>query len=404
MPYTSRPSEGTTKVGHKIGWLALSAGACAGVVGIGWLLFTGISTEAGRAPTSHDAPIPVEVADVRKAPMEHRRTFTGTLEAAASVDVAAKVAGRVEKIGVDLGDIVQRGQVIAELDAEEYAQAVAQAKADVAVAEAERSAAAKTVEITRRAFKRVEDLHSRSIAADQELDTLRAEKLTAEAQVAVTGSRVSRARAALKAASIRMEYTRVVADWSDGDESRVVAARHVDEGVTVAANTPLVSIVELDPVVVVVYATEKDYASLHAEQAVEIETDAFPGETFVGKVTRIAPVFRVESRQARVELTVENPDGRLKPGMFVRARTVLERIEDAVAVPKDALVDRNDEKVVFIVADDGKHVEQRPVEVGVESEGWVQVEGEGVSGRVVTLGQHQLEDGMEVSIVEETTP
>lgn len=395
MPYTRRP------VGHKIGWLALSAGACAGVVGVGWLLFTGITGEAGGAPRAQGAPIPVEVADVRTAPMEHRRLFTGTLEAAASVDVAAKVAGRVERITVDLGDVVQRGQVIAELDDEEYAQAVAQAKADLAVAEAERKAAAKQAEITRRALKRVEDLHARSIAAEQELDTLRAENLTAEAQVAVTASRVTRARAALKAASIRMQYTRVVADWNDGDDHRVVAARYVDEGVTVAANTPLVSIVELDPVVVVVYATEKDYAALRTDQEVDIETDAFPGETFVGRVTRIAPVFRVESRQARVELTVENPEGRLKPGMFVRARTVLERIEDAIAVPKDALVDRDDEKVVFLVSDDGKHVEQRAVEPGVEADGWVQVVGERVSGRVVTLGQHQLEDGVEIAIVEE---
>jgi RND family efflux transporter MFP subunit len=334
--------------------------------------------------------------------MEQRRSFTGTLEASSSFDVAAKVAGRVVKIGVDLGDVVTRGQVIAELDDEEYEQAIAQAKADVDVADAERRAAAKTVEIKRRAYQRVEDLHSRAIAAEQEVDTLRADKLTAEASVAVTASRASRARAALKAARVRQQYTRVTADWSDGDDSRVVAARHVDEGVTVAANTPLVSIVDLDPVIVVVYATEKDYASLSVGQAVELDTDAFPTETFAGRVSRIAPVFRVESRQARVELTVDNGDGRLKPGMFVRAHTVLGRIDDAVAVPKDAIVDRDGEKVVFVL--DGTHVSKRAVELGIESDGWVQVAGEGVTGRVVTLGQHQLEDGMEVSVVEEAAP
>lgn len=386
---------------HKIGWLALSACVCGGVVGVGWLLVSGISGEAAETSARSNAPIPVEVVLVRRATMENRRDFTGTLEASASFDVAAKVAGRVEKIGVDLGDVVTRGQVIAELDDEEYAQAVAQAQADVQVAEAERRAAAKTVEISRRAFARVEDLHEQAIVAEQELDTLRGDKLTAEAAVAVTASRATRAKSALKTARVRQQYTRVTADWSEGDESRVVAARHVDEGVTVAANTPLVTIVDLDPVVVVVYATEKDYASVSVGQAVELDTDAFPGETFTGRVTRIAPVFRVESRQARVELTVDNPDARLKPGMFVRARTVLGRIEDAVAVPKDAIADRDGEKVVFVIADDGTHVEQRAVELGIESEGWVQVTGEGVSGRVVTLGQHQLEDGTEVAIVED---
>jgi RND family efflux transporter MFP subunit len=334
--------------------------------------------------------------------MERRRSFTGTLEAAASFDAAAKVAGRIERIAVDLGDVVQRGQVVAELDDEEHAQAVAQAKADVAVADAERTAASSVLKIARRAYERVEDLHARSIAAEQELDTVRAERLEAEAAVAVTTSRSKRARAALEAASIRKQYTRVTADWPEGDGQRVVAARHADEGETVAANTPIVSIVDLDPVVVVVWATEKDYAALSTEQTVELDTDAFPGETFAGRVTRIAPVFSAESRQARVELTVDNPDSRLKPGMFVRAHTVLDRVDEALAIPQDAVVDRDGEKVVFVVADDGAHVRQRAVELGIESDGWVQLKGESVSGRVVTLGQHQLEDGTAITIIEDT--
>ena len=116
------------------------------------------------------------------------------------------------------------------------------------------------------------------------------------------------------------------------------------------------------------------------------------------EVARIAPVFRSESRQARVELRVNNPDRRLKPGMFVRAQTVLARVEDATVVPEDALVTREGRNVVFVVSDDGKTVNERPVEVGVREQGRVQVIGEGLTGRVVTLGQQQLEDGTEVTI------
>ena len=385
---------------HKLRWLALSAVASGGVVGLGWLLVSALGAEAtGTAVAGPAGPVPVEVAEVREAPMERRRTFSGTLEAAATFDVAAKVGGRVERITVDLADVVTRGQVIAELDDAEYDQAVAQARADVAVADAEKTAADNALAIARRAFERVEGLHARSIAAEQELDTARAEKLEAEAAVAVTSSRVTRARAALKAATIREEYTRVTADWSGDDEQRIVAARFADEGQTVAANTPIVSIVDIDPVIVVVHATEKDYADLRTGQAVEVDTDAYPGVTFQGRVSRVAPVFRVESRQARVELSVDNPGGRLKPGMFVRAHTVLDRVENAKAVPRDALAQRDGQTVVFVLTEDGTHVAQRIVQVGIESEGWVQVTGEGLEGRIVTLGQQKLEDGTEVAVV-----
>lgn len=390
---------------HKLRWLALSAVASGGIVGVGWLLVSALTGEAtGTAAAGPAGPVPVEAADIRKAPMERRRVFTGTLEAAATFDVAAKVGGRIERITVDLADVVTRGQLIAELDDAEYDQAVAQARADVAVADAEKTAADNALKIARRAFERVEGLHARSIAAEQELDIVRAEKLEAEAAVAVTSSRVTRARAALKAATIREEYTRVTADWSGDDDQRIVAARFADEGETVAANTPIVSIVDIDPVIVVVHATEKDYADLRTGQAVLLDTDAHPGETFEGRVSRIAPVFRVESRQARIELSVDNPDGRLKPGMFVRAHTVLERVETAMAVPQDALATRDGQTVVFVVSPDGTRVAQRAVQVGIEAEGWVQVTGDGLDGRVVTLGQQKLEDGTEVAVVAGDAP
>jgi RND family efflux transporter MFP subunit len=393
------------EVPHKLRWLALSAVASAGIVGVGWLLVSALTGEATSTAAAGPAgPVPVEVAEIREADMERRRVFTGTLEAAATFDVAAKVGGRIERITVDLADVVTRGQVIAELDDEEYDQAVAQARADVAVADAEKTAADNALQIAKRAFERVEGLHARSIAADQELDTVRAEKLEAEAAVAVTASRSSRARAALKAATIREEYTRVTADWSGDDEQRVVAARFADEGETVAANTPIVSIVDIDPVIVVVHVTEKDYAELKTGQPVSLDTDAYPGVTFQGRVSRIAPVFRVESRQARIELSVDNPDGRLKPGMFVRAHTVLDRVAEAKAVPQDALAERDGQTVVFVVNEAGTHVAQRVVQIGIKSEGWVQVTGDGLGGRVVTLGQQKLEDGSEVTVVTGDAP
>jgi multidrug efflux pump subunit AcrA (membrane-fusion protein) len=104
---------------------------------------------------------------------------------------------------------------------------------------------------------------------------------------------------------------------------------------------------------------------------------------------------------------VPNADGRLKPGMFVRARAVLERVEDAVIVPEAALVERGGETVVFVADAAGEAVSMRAVEVGVREGERVAVTGKDalpIDGRVVTLGQQQLVDGSTIAIPERRVP
>ena len=180
-----------------------------------------------------------------------------------------------------------------------------------------------------------------------------------------------------------------------------MAERYVDEGETVAANAPLLRIVEIDPVTAVVFVTERDYALLSTHQPAVLSTDAFPGKRFAGRIERIAPIFREATRQARVELTVANRELLLKPGMFIRATVVLSRVEDATYVPEQALTLRNGESGVFVVSADGRSVTWRNVKTGIRDAGRVQVSGEDVSGKVVVLGQHLLEDGSAITIAEE---
>jgi RND family efflux transporter MFP subunit len=157
-------------------------------------------------------------------------------------------------------------------------------------------------------------------------------------------------------------------------------------------------IVELDPVTGVIFATEKDYGKLQPGQGVSLATDAYPGESFDGRILRIAPVFREATRQARVEVSVKNPGHRLKPGMFIRATVVLDRVADAVIVPEQALTSRNNRTGVFLVDDDGRSVVWREVRVGIREGGRVQLLGEELSGRVVTLGQQLVDDGSPIVI------
>jgi len=369
--------------------------------GVGLRLWVFPDEQAGSADGS--GPVPVEVALVEHGPIERSREFSGSLEASAEFTVAAKVGGRVARITVDLADPVTREQVVVELDDDELQQAEAQAWADLNVATAQAGAADKALEIASRNHARASDLHARGFASEQEFDAARSEKLAAEAKVEVARAETTRARAAHKAAQIRRSYAKVSADWSEGDDSRVVAARFVDEGSMVSASAPLLTIVDLDPVIAVVFVTEADYAQLAPGMPITLRTDAFPQASFAGSISRIAPVFRVESRQARVEMVVPNADARLKPGMFVRAQAVLERIEAATLVPEAALVERGGETVVFVADETSATVRMRAVEVGVQQGDRVAVTGKDrqpITGRVVTLGQQQLVDGSTIVVPE----
>ena len=372
---------------------------------LGWMLIAAWLDRSGPddAPGT-PRPAPVEVAPIEREPIALRRTFSGELEALAEFVVAPKVSGRVERVLVNIADAVRRGQVVAELDNDEYVQAVAQARADLAVAQANRSAAESVLEIADREFQRTDSLRKRGIASDSELDAARQDLLAKRAQLAVAEAQVTKFAAALESAHIRLGYTRVTAGWTGGNDERVVAERYVDEGQTLAANTPLLMIVELDPILGIVFVTERDYANIQTGQLVSLTTAAYPDETFTGRIVRIAPVFRTATRQARIEMTIDNPRQRLKPGMFIQATVELSRVADAVIVPEQALTERNDRTGVFVVSEDGRSVRWREVAAGIRADGRVQVDGQGLSGRVVVIGQQQLDDGSPITIAEDREP
>ncbi len=393
---------------RRASWI-IAAIAGATLLGVaGWWTTTwtteGVATAGG--PDGPSAPIPVEVAPIDHGDVDVFRRFSAELEPAASFVVSAKISGRVEAVHVELSDPVTRDALVVELDDAELEQDVKQARAELAVARAELSAARAKKRVADKTHSRVRRLHQKGVASVEELDAAEAGQLEAGADVAVAVAEVKRRSAALEAAQVRADYARVTASWpaptedpGAPDATRLVGARHVDEGAMVSANDPLLTIVALDPLVAVAFATPEEYAALAVGQAVTITTDARPDARFEGRVARIAPVFESSSRQARVELEIPNSDRELLPGMFVRASARVDRLEDAITVPRDALVERDGTPTVFVLDDSGTSVHQRSVRVGTTLDQRVTVSGEGLRGDVVVLGQAMLSDGSEVAVV-----
>ncbi|MFT5699898.1 MAG: RND family efflux transporter MFP subunit [Desulforhopalus sp.] len=347
--------------------------------------------------------VPVEVASVQRGPLSFYRTFSGTIDPRAQFAVAPKVSGRIQRLLVDVSDPVVRGQIVVQMENAEFEQEVIEAEARLAVAEANLDEAVSHFVIAQRQLDRAKTLNDRGIASESSYDSAQAQFLTGQSAVKVAESNIKREAALLRATRIRLGYTQVKADWQQGDNDRIVAERFVDEGNTVAANTPILSIVEIDPVIAVIQVTEKDYPLIRLGQQAKVQADGFPDKVFTGIVSLISPIFRESSRQAKMELEVANPEHLLKPGMFTRCTLELDRAEEAISVPEMAITKRNNQVGVFWVAEDSSSVEWVEVKQGFKSGDQIQLIGSELSGQVVTLGQQFIKEGSKIRIIAEST-
>jgi len=358
------------------------------------------SGDSREGESYQDRPVPVAVSEIRRGSIENRRVLSGTLEAHSEFRVAPKIAGQLTEIYADFSDSIERGQLLAELDGAEIQQQVLQAEANLAVAEANLVEAKSLWEISKREIDRFDRLRNQEFLSASDYENAEAQFLAREAQVKVAEAQLRRQQAVLESARIQQSYTEIKVDWPGAGDQRLVAERFHDVGDTVAANETIFRIVEIDPITAVIYITERDYVYIEPGQPATFETDAFKGEVFHGVVERVSPVFREATRQARVELAIQNPDHRLKPGMFVRVRLSLSRLDEATLVPEIAIARRQEQTGIFIADEAGETVSWNPVDVLILDEGTVAIEPEELTGRVITLGQHLLEDGSAISIAD----
>lgn len=369
---------------------------------IGWQIYSGISsTETGPgAPPRDTTAVAVEIRHAKTGTIRDMGVFTGTLNPKSRFVIAPKISGRLEKLLVHVGDVIEPGQLVAVLDEGEYAQQVEQARAELEVALAQVEESKSSLETAGRELERVKELRKQRIASESELDGAEADFKARRAKHQVALAQVAQRRASLQAAEVRLSYTKIHAGGDVNGTLWVVGERFVDEGALLAANNPIVSILDIGTLTAVVHVIEKHYPKIEVGRTSSIFAAAFPQEQLKGRIVRLAPLLRETSRQARLEIDIPNPDTRLKPGMFVRAEIEFNRHENAFLVPYSALVRRNGVKGVFTVDTGGMTAHFIPVVTGIMENDMTQIVEPQLTDPIVTLGQHLLEDGSPVLISE----
>ncbi|MFA4988067.1 MAG: efflux RND transporter periplasmic adaptor subunit [Candidatus Omnitrophota bacterium] len=180
----------------------------------------------------------------------------------------------------------------------------------------------------------------------------------------------------------------------------IIGRTYVDKGTSVTPQTPIALVVDMDKVKIDIDITEENIPKIAIAQEAEITLQAYPGEEFVGKVSKISPVLDLETRTAPIEIIIPNADHRLKSGMFARVQLIMEEHKNVPVIIKEAVMGRGDDTYVYVVKDNAAY--QRNVKLGIRQGAYYEVsEGLQEGDLVVVMGQQKLYNGVAVMAEEE---
>jgi RND family efflux transporter MFP subunit len=356
-----------------------------------WRVIVLIFAGGGSSGRPGRPPVAVEVDSVLYAPIADVRKLTGTVFPQYQYVVAPKISGRVLALHKRIGDSVKTGEPIGRIDDAEYQQAVLEAEASLKIARASLLEAEIQFELARQDKERVEALQAKGIASPAELDAAVSSYSAQESRLDLARAQIEQREASLASAKIRLGYTRLTAS-----KPGLIGERFVDEGALLAPNSPVVTVVGIDSVIVRATVVERDYGYIRAGQPADVMVDAFPSRRFAGVVARIAPLLEKTARVAQTEVEIQNDSLLLKPGMFARVQVVTGQRDRAQTIPRRALVTRNGDTGVFMVGSDATVAHYVPVTTGIVTPDRVEILSPTLGGLVVTLGQHLLTDGSPV--------
>ncbi len=308
--------------------------------------------------------VPVEAVPISRRAIAASYTGTAPLEARGESQVVAKTSGVALQVMAEVGQQVHAGQVLVRLDS---ARAVLQA--------AQTSAQLRKLEAN---YRRSQQLFAQQLVSANDLDQLKYD--------------LENARASNRLANLELSYAEVTAPISG-----VIAERMIKIGNFVQLNSPIFKIVDISRLEATLNVPERELATLKAGLPVQLQVDALPGKPFQGHVDRVAPVIDSGSGTFRV-ICAFDAGGLLQPGMFGRIKIDYDQRADAPVIPRNALLDDENDPAVF-VARDSKAV-RTSIKLGYFDGEWVEVRaGLKPGDRVVTAGKVAVRDGSDIQVI-----
>lgn len=310
-------------------------------------------------------PVPVEIETPSRGDIHAVYTGTAPLEAFAEAEVVAKVAGEVRSILVEEGDIVKKGQILARLDGDRLRLELNESEA--------------RLRKLQRDYDRNVDLSSKGLISAGDFEKIKYDKEALQATH--------------KLASLELDYTQIRAPI-DG----VVSERFIKVGNTLAAGDPVFRVTGFDPLVAYLHVPEREFSKIKVGQTVGLQIDALSASPIVAKVSRVSPIIDPVSGTFKVTIEISDQSRRIKPGMFARIGIVYDSHQNALQIPRSALLEQLGQASVFIVENDV--AVRRNVQVGYTDRGRLEIlSGLSDDDKVIIVGQLGLKNGARVNVI-----
>lgn len=279
----------------------------------------------------------VQVVKPTKSPAAYDFTLPGSAEALTTATLYARVNGYLKARYADIGDRVQEGQLLAEIDAPDIDAQLNQSRAQLD----QNHAAADIAKVT---FERQKRLVDQKVVSRQDYDQ-------AEANYHQAFANVKASEAAVQNLTVQQNFTRIVAPFAG-----VVTTRYINDGALISSGSgttapSLFTVAQIDTLRVFIFVPQTYAPSVKPEQEVGITLPEYPGRVFKGKVTRTADSLDSAARTERVEIQLPSENGALLPGMYLAVRFRVEQATPALIVPADTVDIRKEGPRVAIVKD-----------------------------------------------------
>ena len=284
------------------------------------------------------------------------------------------------------------GQAIAKIEDREIVEQIKQAEATYNVSQATIRQRQADLKLAQNNLERSRSLYERDLLPRQTFDDTDARFQAAQAQLDLAEAQMAQSRARLDELKINLANT-IIAAPVEG----FIGKRTLDPGASVGVNTSFISVVDIRTVRLVINVVEKDLRRITLGTAGVVEVDAYPGETFSGRVARLAPILDPATRTAQVEIEIPNPGYRLKPGMYARVRFTVEKHDQALVVPTPAVVDVQGKLGVWVP--EGEKPVFTPVTIGIEQQEFTEVTtGLKEGQQIISAGAGALRTGDRIAL------
>jgi len=334
------------------------------VLAAAFVVLAGPVAALAQQKSAEPPPTPVKAAPVTRATLNVEVTAVGTLRAEETVMIRPEIAGRVATIHFKEGQAVNAGEALVTLDQDEYKAQLAGSSAQVGLEES--------------SYQRLQDLQRKNLTSQQNLDE--------------TKARLDAARAQQELNRVRLERTVIRAPFAG-----TVGLRLVSPGAYVKPGDDIANLESLGAMKLDFRVPETYLARLNVGQTLAVRVDAWPDQSFEGNIYAIDPALDPETRTVLLRARLPNKGNKLRPGLFARVSLILERRENALVAPEQAIVPVGQKTLVYRVVD-GKAV-MTPVKLGLRRPGQVEIlEGLNAGDLVVTDGQLKIRDGAAVLV------